>query len=284
MEDKFKTSEKITWCKGCGNFGILAALNQAFSKLNLEPWNILATYGIGCHGHMVNYLKTFGFEGLHGRAIPLAVGAKIANDSLNVFAFAGDGDLLGEGGNHFLHASKRNNDINCILHNNQIYSLTVGQTSPTSEKGIKTKSNPKGATDDPLKPSVLAITSGATFVARGFSGDIDHLAELITKAVQHKGFSFIEVLQPCVTLNPINTFDWYRQRVYKLDDINYNSGDKLSALEKSLEWGSKIPIGILYQINKPVFEEQYKDVLKNGSLFEKDINNIEINELVKEFN
>ena len=194
--DKFKTNSEITWCPGCGNFGIFLALKQAFLKLGLNPSDILVVYGIGCHGHMVNYLKTFGFEGLHGRALPVAQGAKLANKNLTVIAIAGDGDQLGEGGNHFLHAGRRNIDITCIIRNNQIYSLTVGQASPTSEKGFKSKSTPLGVIDEPLNPVALAISAGAGFVSRGFSGDVNYLTDLFVQAIEHKGFSVVDVLQP----------------------------------------------------------------------------------------
>ncbi len=279
--DKFKTGCQITWCSGCGDFGILVALKQAFVKLGWESDDVLVVYGIGCHGHMVNYLKTFGFEGLHGRALPLATGAKIANHKLNVICVVGDGDQLGEGGNHFIHAGRRNIDITCIIHNNQNYALTVGQTSPTSEKGYKSRSTPQGAQEEPLNPISLAISSGATFVARSFAGDVNHLTGMIVEGIRHKGFSLIDVLQPCVTLNHLNTYHWFYERVYKLD-TTHNPESKLAAFEKGLEWGEKIPLGVFYKTQKPAFEKQFPQIIEEP-LVEKNIDNIKIEGLLKEF-
>lgn len=256
MSPDFKTNEEIIWCQGCGNFGILVALQNAFKELKLNPDQILAFYGIGCHGHMANYLKINNFEGLHGRALPLATGAKLANKNLTVLAVAGDGDQLGEGGNHLIHAAKHNVDITCVLHNNQIYSLTVGQASPTSEKGLKTKSTPSGVFDQPLNPIALGIAAGASFVARSFAGDVPHLTQTLIKAIRHPGFALVDVLQPCVTLNYLNTFAWFRERVYKLGETDYQPDNKVKAFEKAQEWGEKIPLGVFYQEVRPTLEEQ----------------------------
>src|SRR3989338_1599375 len=198
-EDKFKTNCQITWCKGCGDFGILVAIKQAFEKLGWDPSDALVVYGIGCHGHMINYLSNYGFEGLHGRALPVATGAKIANNKLNVIVIAGDGDQFSEGGNHFIHAARKNIDITCIIHDNQVYALTVGQSSPTSQKGFKTKTNPMGVFENPVHPLTLALACEASFVGRGFSCDVKHLTDLLVQAIQHKGFSLVDVFQPCVT-------------------------------------------------------------------------------------
>lgn len=281
-KDPFKTPCEITWCSGCGNFGIWTALKNAFSELGWGSDDVLIVYGIGCHAHMVNYLETFGFEGLHGRALPVATGAKIANYKLNVIAVAGDGDQLGEGGNHFIHTARRNSDITCIIHDNQLYSLTVGQASPTSEKSIKTRSTPEGVIEEPLNPLTLAIASGASFVARGFSGDIKHLTKIFVQGIQHKGFSVIDVLQPCVTLNHLNTYQWFQKRVYKLEDSKHSPKNKLAALKKSLEWGNKIPTGIFFKTNKPTLEEGLA-LLKEKPLVEQSIEKINIEKLLKEF-
>lgn len=280
--DKFKTPCDITWCSGCGNFGILTALKNAFLELGWEPDDTLLVYGIGCHSHMVNYLETYGFAGLHGRAIPVAVGAKIANHKLNIISIAGDGDQLGEGGNHLIHAARRNSDITSIIHNNQLYALTVGQASPTSEKKIKTRSTPEGVIEESLNPMALAITSGASFVARGFSGDIKHLTEIFIQGIKHKGFSLIDVLQPCVTLNHLNTYQWFYRRVYRLDDSSYDLKNKFSAFEKSFEWGDKIPIGVFYQIDKPTFTEQLPQ-LQKMPLVDQPLDKINIEGLLEEF-
>lgn len=278
---QFRTLNEIIWCKGCGNFGILAALENAFTKLGLKPNEIFAVYGIGCHGHMANYLKVYNFEGIHGRALPLATGVKIANKNLKVLAIAGDGDQLGEGGNHLIHASRRNPDIKCILHNNQLYSLTVGQASPTSDLQIKTKSTPEGVFDLPLNPLALAIASGAGFVARGFAGDIPQLTEIFIQALKHKGFALVDVLQPCATLNYFNTASWYKERIYELEK-DYNPQDKVLAFRRSLEWGDKIPTGVFYKQERPTLEDavlpQIEKPLAEISL------NAKISKLLVEFN
>ena len=212
-------------------------------------------YGIGCHGHMLNYLKTYGIQGLHGRALPVAIGAKIANQNLQVLAVAGDGDQLGEGGNHLIHACRKNPDITCLIHNNQLYSLTVGQASPTSDKGSKTRSTPRGVIDEPLNPVALAVAAGATFVARGFAGDMKQLAGVLVAAIKHQGFALVDVLQPCITLNRLNTLDWFRERVYQLGP-EHDTQNKVQAFQKAQEWGEKIPLGIFYQVERPVLEKQ----------------------------
>lgn len=257
----FKTESKIIWCKGCGNFGILAALEKTFAGLGLSPNQILAVYGIGCHGHMANYLRVYNFEAIHGRTLPVAIGAKIANKKLKVIAIAGDGDQLGEGGNHLIHAARKNPDITCLIHNNQIYSLTVGQASPTSEKGIKTKTTPHGVVDPQLNPLALGIASGASFVARSFSNDIPHLVSILTQAINHQGFALVDILQPCISLNYTNTFAWYRDRIYKLEETGYLPDNKNLAFQKAQEWGDKIPIGVFYQEKRLTLENQFSDLI-----------------------
>jgi len=280
MNNEFRTQAKIIWCQGCGNFGILTALENAFKKLGLSSNQIAAVYGIGCHGHMANYLKVYNFEGIHGRALPIASGIKIANKKLKVISIVGDGDQLGEGANHLVHASKRNSDITCLIHNNQIYSLTVGQASPTSEKGIKTKTTPQGVVDQQLNPLALAIASGATFVARSFAGDIPYLTEVLVQAINHKGFSLVDILQPCISLNHINTFTWYRERIYKLEETKYSPNDKNLAFAKSLEWGEKIPIGVFYREQRLTLEDQLlnKDIVLTDQALD-----VLIKDLLKEF-
>ncbi|PIP18381.1 MAG: 2-oxoacid ferredoxin oxidoreductase [Parcubacteria group bacterium CG23_combo_of_CG06-09_8_20_14_all_35_6] len=280
MNNEFRTQAKIIWCQGCGNFGILTALENAFKKLGLSSNQIAAVYGIGCHGHMANYLKVYNFEGIHGRALPIASGIKIANKKLKVISIVGDGDQLGEGANHLVHASKRNSDITCLIHNNQIYSLTVGQASPTSEKGIKTKTTPQGVVDQQLNPLALAIASGATFVARSFAGDIPYLTEVLVQAINHKGFSLVDILQPCISLNHINTFTWYRERIYKLEETKYSPNDKNLAFAKSLEWGEKIPIGVFYREQRLTLEDQLlnKDIVLADQALD-----VLIKDLLKEF-
>jgi len=279
-KNRFQTDQQIIWCPGCGNFGVFQALQNTLEELNLRPDQVLAVFGVGCHGHMANYLKTYTVEALHGRAIPLAMGVKLANNSLTVLAIAGDGDQLGEGGNHLIHACRKNPDIKCLIHNNQLYSLTVGQASPTSDLGTKTKTTPDGVFDQPLNSLTLALASGASFVARGFAGNVPQLTRILIEAIKHKGFAVIDILQPCPSLNKANTFQWFQQRVYELGK-NYNFKDKNKAFEKALEWGEKIPIGIFYQENRPTLEDHLLPVLK------KSINNLflktDFKKLIAEF-
>lgn len=246
---------KPAWCPGCGNFGILEALNRALVEMEIEPHQVLLVSGIGQAGKLPHYTRGNVFNSLHGRPIPPAIGAKIANSELIVVAVSGDGDAYGEGGNHLIHAARRNHDITYLVHNNQVYGLTKGQASPTSDVGFITKTTPYGAAS-PVNPIALAIVSGASFVGRGFAGDIDHLSNLIKKGITHRGFALIDVLQPCISFNHKNTFRWYRERVYKLEDERYDASDKKAALEKALIWGEEIPIGIIYEENLPVYEDQ----------------------------
>jgi len=271
-----------TWCPGCGNFGILKALNKALVELEIEPHRVLLVSGIGQAGKLPHYSRGNVFNSLHGRPVPPAIGAKIANPALVVIAVSGDGDAYGEGGNHFIHAARRNHDITYLVHNNQVYGLTKGQASPTSDVGFITKTTPFGATN-PVNPISLAIVSGASFVARGFAGDVEHLSDLIKKGITHRGFALIDILQPCIIFNHKNTFQWYRERVYKLESENgYDSSDKKAALEKALEWGEKIPIGIIYRKELPVYEDQLP-ALHKGPLVTQEIAPKRAESLLAEF-
>ncbi len=254
-----------TWCPGCGNFGILTAVNEALVELDFEPYQVLMVSGIGQAGKLPHYSKCNVFNSLHGRSLPPATGAKIANQDLIVIAMGGDGDGYGEGGNHFIYAMRRNNDITYLVHNNQVYGLTKGQASPTSDQGFITKTSPQGSWL-PINPIALALAAGASFIARGFAGDIKHLTGLIKQGIKHKGFALIDILQPCVSFNHRNTYAWYQERIYKLDqDTSYDPGNLVSAFEKAQEWGERIPIGIIYRTQLPVFEDQLP-ALKNGPL------------------
>ncbi len=205
-----------TWCPGCGDFGIWAALKAAIHQLNLETHEFVVVYDIGCNGNMGSSIKAYGLHGLHGRAIPAATGIKLANHLQKVIVIGGDGGLLGEGMAHFISACRANMDITVILHNNQVYGLTTGQSSPTSMKGTKGKATPFGTTETPVEPCALALLSGASFVARSFAGTIPESTKIIASAISHKGFSLVEMLQPCVTFNKLNGYDWFRQRVKPL--------------------------------------------------------------------
>jgi 2-oxoglutarate ferredoxin oxidoreductase subunit beta len=272
---------KPAWCPGCGNFGILKALNRALVEMKIEPHQVLLVSGIGQAGKLPHYTRGNVFNSLHGRPVPPAIGAKIANPELIVIAVSGDGDAYGEGGNHFIHAARRNHDITYLVHNNQVYGLTKGQASPTSDVGFITKTTPYGASS-PVNPIALAIVSGASFVGRGFAGDIDHLSNLIKKGISHRGFALIDILQPCVSFNHKNTFQWYRERVYNLKDERYDPSDKKAALEKALMWGERIPIGIIYEENLPVYEDQLS-ALSEGPLVKQKIDPRRVEKLLAEF-
>ncbi len=251
--EDYSTGKKPTWCAACGNFGVWLSVKKALSNLNLGGDEALIFYGIGCHGNTVSFTNINGFKGLHGRPIPAAAGAKMANHKLPIIVIAGDGDTYGEGMNHFLSAARSNHDITVIAHDNQVYGLTTGQASPTTLKGAKTKTTPYGKAEEPVNPITTAIAAGATFVARGFAGEPAFTSELIKQAIEHKGFAIVDVLQPCVTFNSLNTFQWFRERVYKLE--NHNTGDKIEAMKKALET-EKLPIGIFYREEKPTYEEK----------------------------
>lgn len=249
-----------TWCPGCGDMAIWAAFKNAAVVKDWNNSNSILTAGIGCHGHLVNFTKITSFEGLHGRAIPIASGVKMANNRLNVFTFTGDGDCLAEGGNHFMHACRRNHDITVVIHDNAIYGLTTGQTSPRSPHGYKSKSTPDGNLDNPINPLSVAIAAGATFVAREYASHIPQLAELFIKANEHKGISIVDVLQPCVTFNELYTHEFYQNNTYYLDE-SHDSKNKEMAFKKSLEWGEKqIPLGIFYDVDEPSYEAQIPQI------------------------
>lgn len=256
LED-FHSDDPIAWCPGCGNFSILKALKKALVDIQQEPHELVIVSGIGQAPKTPHYLRCNCFNGLHGRTLPVATGIRLANHKLTVIAQGGDGDGYGEGGNHFLHAMRRNINITYLVHNNQVYGLTKGQTSPTSDYGFVTRTTPRGAISPACNPLLLAIASDCSFVARGFAGEIDHLAGLIKAGIRHRGFAFIDILQPCVSFNRVNTFKWYSERVYQIDeDSIYNASDRLQAFEKAQEWGDKIPIGLLYRNQRPTLEQQ----------------------------
>ncbi|OGH76754.1 MAG: hypothetical protein A2469_01865 [Candidatus Magasanikbacteria bacterium RIFOXYC2_FULL_40_16] len=260
QKEALLTPNKLNWCPGCGNFGIWKAFSDAAVAEGWDNTNTVLTAGIGCHGHMINFVKLVSFEGLHGRPIPIASGIKMANHRLNVFVFTGDGDCLAEGGNHFINAARRNQDITVILHDNAIYGLTTGQTSPRSPKGFTSKSTPSGNTDEPINPLRLALAAGATFLGRVYSGDPEATKEMIIKANKHKGFSLVQILQPCVTFNKDYTHPFYRENIYKLDD-SYDKTSKEAAFAKTFEWGEKkIPVGIFYEADEPTCESQITQI------------------------
>jgi 2-oxoglutarate ferredoxin oxidoreductase subunit beta len=272
----------IQWCPGCGNFGILTSMRQALVNLGLEPYQVLMVSGIGQAGKFPHYLHCHVLNELHGRTLPAAAAAKIANHELTVIAVGGDGDGYGEGGNHFISAMTRNVDITYLVHNNQVYGLTKGQASPTSDLGFVTKTTPEGAWM-PLRPLALAIACDCSFVARGFSADTEHLTNIIQMGIRHKGFALIEVLQPCVSFNHRNTYDWYRGKVYKLEEEQgYDPTDRIAAFSKALEWDERIPIGVIYRKGRPVYEEQLH-AIREMPLVKQKLDPTLFEELLKEF-
>ena len=260
----YKSNDEIAWCPGCGNFGILAAIKEALAELELKPEEIVMVSGIGQAAKTPHYLKANGFNGLHGRALPPAQAIKMANKNLKVFINSGDGDSYGEGGNHFIHNIRRNVDMVHLVHDNQIYGLTKGQGSPTTAKGQVTSLQFEGVYVEPINPLAIAISAGATFVASSFSGDKEHLKSMIKAAVNHKGYALVDIMQPCVVFNKVNTFKWYKDRIYKLDE-SYDPSNKAQALKKVEEFGDEgIPIGILYKNETKETYHEVHPVLKTG--------------------
>jgi 2-oxoglutarate ferredoxin oxidoreductase subunit beta len=241
------------WCPGCGNFGILHAFKKALAELEIRPEGILVVSGIGQSAKLPHYLKCNTFNGIHGRTLPVATGARLANHDLKVVAHAGDGDCYGEGGNHLLATLRRNPDLTLVVHNNQVYALTKGQASPTTDQGYKTLLQPEGVAVPPLHALALAVSQDCSWVGRGFAGRVDHLAHLYEQALTHKGFALLEVLQPCVTFNHVNTYKWYGERVYEVEkEPGYDPENELWAYPKAKEWGERIPIGVRQKRERPL--------------------------------
>lgn len=252
---EFNHDIDIAWCPGCGNFGIRKALLKALQDLEIDPVKTILTSGIGQAAKMPQYIDANFFNGLHGRGLPLAVAIKSVNPELTVIAEGGDGDMYGEGGNHFIHNIRRNPDITHLVHNNMIYGLTKGQGSPTSMQGLKTTVQIDGVINEPFNPLAVALSLGATFVARGFSGDMDHLTELMKAAIKHKGYALIDIFQPCVSFNKVNNFQWYKQNTYKIPE-NHDPSNFSAAYELAMNT-DKYPLGILYKKEGvPSFEEK----------------------------
>jgi 2-oxoglutarate ferredoxin oxidoreductase subunit beta len=272
---------ETAWCPGCGNHSILSSLKKALVSLGLEPYQVLFVSGIGQAAKTPHYLNSNLFNGLHGRSLPVATGAKLCNPELTVIVESGDGCNYGEGANHFFSAIRRNLNITMIVHNNQVYALTKGQASPTSEQGFVTKNQPEGVFSPPFNPIEMAVAMNASFVARGFSGKTDHLATLIESAITHRGFSLVDVLQPCVSFNKVNTFGWYNQRCYILGN-GYDSTDREQALRKAAEWGEQIPIGIIYQNLRPIYDERFP-FLSKGPLAKSTVRLDRVSELLDHY-
>jgi 2-oxoglutarate ferredoxin oxidoreductase subunit beta len=255
---------ETAWCPGCGNFPLLKAVKQTLMKRNIEPHQVLFVSGIGQAAKAPHYLNANVFNGLHGRSLPVATGAKLANPNLVVIAESGDGCVYSEGGNHFLAAIRRNIDITLLVHNNQVYGLTKGQASPTSDQGFVTKAQPEGVALAPFNPVAVAVAMYSGFVARSFAGMEEHLVDVLIQAIDHRGFSLVDVLQPCISFNRINTFKWYKDRCRPLPS-SYDPTDWEAATRIAQQWGDVIPIGVLYRNDKPPFEK-YFSALSQGPL------------------
>ncbi len=262
----FNSPVRPTWCKGCGDYGILNAVKMALAEQDIAPHQVVIFTGIGCGSKLPHYMKVNGFHTIHGRALAVASGARLANHGLKIMTVHGDGDGYGMGLGHWLHAIRRNIGIVDIVQNNRVYGLTRGQYSPTSDPGMVTPTSPEGAIDRPVPPLALAIAAGATFVARGYPGELRHLVWVIGQALQHPGYALLDVLQPCVTFNRASAYDFYNPRVYKLEETDHDVADKTAAWELAYEWGERIPIGVFYRVEGvPTYEEQVP-ALKAGPL------------------
>ncbi|HXC99677.1 MAG TPA: thiamine pyrophosphate-dependent enzyme [Verrucomicrobiae bacterium] len=263
-KDTYKGKIHPDWCPGCGDFSVLAALQAALFELGLKPHQVVVVSGIGCSSNLPGFINTYGMHTLHGRALAVGNGVKLANHELKVICTGGDGDGFGIGGNHFTHSMRRNVDLTYIVMDNQIYGLTTGQTSPTSRKGMKTKSTPDGNLENPINPIPQAIVGGATYVARGFSGKQKHLVELFKGAIMHRGFSFVDVFSPCVTYNKDNTYQFFNPRVKILEEQGHDTTNFAKAMEKGYQWGEEIPIGLFWKRDDLPALEDLDPVLAEG--------------------
>lgn len=260
----FGNANRPTWCPGCGNHGMFEALKRAYEQLGLSKSEFAMFWGIGCHGNGADFYDVQGFHALHGRALPPASAFALTRPDLKVVVEMGDGDCYGLGLSHFIHSVRRNIDMTAIVHDNQIYGLTTGQASPTTDQMMRTVSTPAGVLEQPVNPIGLALAQGATFVARGFAGDMAHLTDLYVQAISHRGFAVVDVFQPCVTWNKLNTFSWFRERVYKLEEQGWDATDRNAALELSLSAfhelsctpdECKVPIGVFYKEDRATYAD-----------------------------
>lgn len=247
--------QKPAWCPGCGNFQILSIFKDAMAGMGLEPHELVLVSGIGQAGKFPHYTRSNVFNGLHGRTLPVATAIKLVNHEMNVIAVAGDGDCYGEGGNHLLHAMRRNIGIKVFVHNNQIYGLTKGQASPTTGEGMVTKTQPFGVLMEPLNPMALGVALDAGFVARGYSGDREHLGDLMKAAIEHDGFALLDIFQPCVIFNKVNTAAWYKEHTYQLPD-DHDPTDREAAFRLAVSDGERIPLGVIFRNDRPPMEKQ----------------------------
>lgn len=278
---EFRTYE-TAWCPGCGNFGILQSLKTVLEELGKDPYEVLMVGGIGQAAKTPQYISANSFCGLHGRSLPAAVAAKIANEKLTVIVDSGDGDSYGEGGNHFIHNIRRNVDITHFVHDNQIYGLTKGQASPTSAEGQVTGVQVSGSIATPMNPILMAIAAGAGFVARAFSGDQKHLTEIMKQAIEYPGYALVDILQPCVTFNKVNTFAYYKSRVYHIED-EHDPSNQLEAMKLAMEFDERIPIGVIYREEKDSFHKKNKILAGREPLVDRKRDSSVLNDLINEF-
>lgn len=278
----YDSKDEIAWCPGCGNYSILPALKEALADLELKPHQVVVVSGIGQAAKLPHYINTNGFNGLHGRAVPPATGIKIANKDLKVIIHSGDGDSYGEGGNHLIHGIRRNIDITHFVHDNQVYGLTKGQASPTTADGQKTTMQLDGVRIEQLRPLALAVSLDCSFVARSFSGDKKHLVSIMKEAISHKGYALVDILQPCVVFNNVNTYKWYKENTYYLDD-NYDPTDRTAAFKKALEWENGIPLGVIYKKEKPTYIDRIPYLADGAALVDRQWHPKEAEKFLKDF-
>lgn len=277
----FNSGHNPQWCPGCGNFGILAAIKNALSKLEIPQEDTVIVSGVGCGSKLPHFIKTYGFESLHGRSLPPATGIHLANNRLTVIAIGGDGDGCGIGMGHLIHTMRRNLNICYIIQDNEIYGLTTGQTSPTTKRGTKTRSTPNGSIEQEVNPPLIALAAGATFVARGFAGDVAHLASLIEQGISHRGASFIDVFQPCVTWRKDLPYSLYQSKIYKLDEAGHDTSNFDAAIDRARET-DRWPIGVFYKADKPIYTDEIP-FIKDRPIVRQDISNVDVSKFVEEF-
>lgn len=273
--------QTTAWCPGCGNFPILKTFKETMAEMNIEPHQYTMVSGIGQAAKLPHYTRGNTFNGLHGRTLPVATGIRLANHEMLVIVFTGDGDCYGEGGNHLLHAMRRNINVKLFVHDNQVYGLTKGQASPTTGEGTVTKNQPFGVFSEQFNPMALAVAMDCSFAARGFAGDAENLKMLMKEAINHRGFCLVDILQPCVTFNKVNTYDWYRKRVYRLGP-DYRPEEREAAFRTALEWGERIPIGVIYRNDRPTFEERMP-VIRERPLVHQEALRGDVKKMLKEF-
>lgn len=281
-KDYTSTAGKPNWCPGCGNFGIEAAIKQAFAQLDLDPDKLMLITGVGCGANMPSWFSTYGLITLHGRSLAVATGAHLANHELPMFVEAGDGDGYGIGMGHFIHGMRRNVNLTYMIGDNTVYGLTRGQASPTADKGFKSPSTPFGSPDNPINPIALALANRCTFVSRGYAGNLPHLVNLIKEAYHHKGFSFIDILQPCVTFDKVHGYKMYQDLTYDLQTSGHDMTNYDEALKKAYEPPTKYPIGIFYKEDRPIYEDELPQ-FKKGALVHHDIHHVDVTPLFEQY-